>query len=383
MNRIAIKMLIGDRIKYLGMIVGVVIAAFLMNQQLSIFWGLMSRTYGFISDTSYPDIWVMDSKVQFVDDLKPMQDTAVYRVRGIEGVAWAVPMYKGLIKARLDDGTYQNCIVIGLDDSTLIGGPPAMIEGKLGDLRRADSVIVDDVGRRDKLVRHDSDGAHALLGPGDSIELNDNRAVVVGVCSVSRTFQSQPVIYTTYTRAMKFAPRERKLLSFVLVGARPGTDRQALCDQIRRETGLAAYTQPQFQDLTYMYFMKNTAIPINFAISTVLGFVVGTAIVALLFYMFTHDNLNQLGALKAMGCSNLTLMRMTLLQAIVIGLVGYGLGVGLACMVGILAKGSELSFRMDWWIPAGSAIAVVGICLLSAAVAMVQVFRLEPAVVFK
>ena len=105
MNLIALKMLVGDRIKYLGMIVGVVIAAFLMNQQLSIFWGLMSRTYGFI---------------------KPMQDTAIYRVRGIEGVGWAVPMYKGLIKARLDDGTFQNCIVIGLDDATLIGGPPAM-----------------------------------------------------------------------------------------------------------------------------------------------------------------------------------------------------------------------------------------------------------------
>lgn len=383
MNLIAIKMLVGDRIKYIGMIVGVVIAAFLMNQQLSIFWGLMSRTYGFISDTSYPDIWVMDDKVQFVDDLKPMQDTSIYRVRGIDGVAWAVPMYKGLIKARLDDGTFQNCIVIGLDDATLIGGPPTMLEGRIADLRRADGVIVDDVGRRDKLARHAADGTHTPLAVGDSIELNDNRAIVVGVCGVSRTFQSQPVIYTTYNRAMKFAPRERKLLSFVLVGAEKGVDKAQLCERIRKETGFAAYTQPEFQDLTYHYFMKNTGIPVNFAISVTLGFIVGTAIVALLFYMFTHDNLKQFGALKAMGCGNLILLRMTLLQAILIGCVGYGVGLGLACLMGLVTSSTELAFRMDWWIPTYSAVAVLVICLSSAAVAIIQVFRLEPAVVFK
>lgn len=383
MNLIAFKMLVGDRIKYLGMIVGVVIASFLMNQQLSIFWGLMSRTYGFITDTSYPDLWVMDSKVQFVDDAKPMQDTALYRVRGIEGVAWAVPMYKGMIRARLDDGTFQNCIVVGLDDASLIGGPPKMLEGVLADLRRADGVIVDNVGRQGKLAKQQPDGTKRPVGVGDALELNDHRAIVVGVCDVSRTFQSQPVIYTTYSRAMQFAPRERRLLSFVLVGVKPGVDRAAVAAKVQQVTGLAAYSQGQFRDLTYNYFMKETGIPINFAISTALGFIVGTAIVALLFYMFTHDNLKNLGALKAMGTSNMTLMRMTLLQAALVGVVGYGLGIGLAAQMGFATAGSELAFSMVWWIPAITSVAVMFICLGSAAAAIVQVFRLEPAVVFK
>ena len=383
MNLIALKMLVGDRIKYLGMIVGVVIASFLMNQQLAIFWGLMSRTYGFITDTSYPDLWVMDSKVQFVDDAKPMQDTALYRVRGIEGVAWAVPMYKGMIRARLDDGTFQNCIVIGLDDATLIGGPPAMLEGRLADLRRADGVIVDNNGRQGKLAKQRPDGTKRPVDIGDSIELNDHRAIVVGVCDVSRTFQSQPVVYTTYSRALSFAPRERKLLSFVLVGVKPGFDHAEVARRVNDATGLAAYSQQEFADLTYHYFMIETGIPINFAISTALGFIVGTAIVALLFYMFTHDNLKNLGALKAMGTSNLTLMRMTLLQAALVGVIGYGVGIGLAAYMGFATANSELAFSMAWWIPATTSVAVLLICLGSAAAAIVQVFRLEPAVVFK
>ena len=35
------------------------------------------------------------------------------------GVEWAVPLYKGLLKARLDNGTFQTCNVYGLDDTTL------------------------------------------------------------------------------------------------------------------------------------------------------------------------------------------------------------------------------------------------------------------------
>jgi hypothetical protein len=47
---------------------------------------------------------VMDPKVQFIDDIKPLQDTQLLRVRGVEGVDWAVPLYKGLLKARLSNG---------------------------------------------------------------------------------------------------------------------------------------------------------------------------------------------------------------------------------------------------------------------------------------
>src|SRR6185295_13818041 len=99
MNFVAIKMLVGDRAKYLGIIMGLTFASLLITQQSSIFVGLMTRTYGFVTDTGLPDVWVMDPKVMFIDDIKPLQDTQLLRVRGIEGVKWAEPLYKGLIKA--------------------------------------------------------------------------------------------------------------------------------------------------------------------------------------------------------------------------------------------------------------------------------------------
>ncbi|SPE52160.1 ABC transporter permease component (fragment) [Verrucomicrobia bacterium] len=170
MNFIALKMLVGDRAKYLGILMGLTFASLLLTQQSGIFVGLMSRTFGFLTDTSLPDIWVMDEKVQFVDDVKPLRDTDLDRLRSVEGVEWAVPLYKGLLRARLDNGNFQSCNVLGLDDATLIGGPPIMAKGTLADLRRSDGVIVDEVGAADNLAKVLPGGRRVPLQVGDTLE---------------------------------------------------------------------------------------------------------------------------------------------------------------------------------------------------------------------
>lgn len=383
MNHIALKMLMGDKGKYLGIVMGLTFASLIMTQQPAIFMGILARTYSFISDTGLPDIWVMDEKVQFVDDIKPLQDTELYRVRGISGVEWAMPMYKGLLKARLADGTFQTCIVVGLDDTTLIGGPPIMLQGSISDLRRSDGVIIDIDGLNEKLSKLSADGKKIPLKIGDSLELNDHRAIIVGIAKVTRTFQSQPVIYTTYSRAKSYAPKERKLLSFVLVKANQGQDLGELTRRIREKTGLAAYTQQQFMDITYHYFIKNTGIPINFGISVLLGFIVGAAIAGQTFYSFTLENIRQFGVLKAMGTSNWTLLRMILLQAVLVGSIGYGMGVGLTALFGYAMRHTILAFKFPWQLLVFSGAGVSIICMLAAFISILKVMRLEPAIVFK
>jgi putative ABC transport system permease protein len=390
MNFIAIKMLVGDRAKYIGILIGLTFASLLITQQTAIFCGLMTRTFGAITDLGQPDIWVMDKKVQFIDDIKPMQDTELYRVRGVSGVQWAVPLYKGLIRARLDNGNFQTCNVIGLDDATLIGGPPKMVAdstgaiGRLEDLRRSEAVIVDEFGADDKLAKIPTgDGKPIPLKIGDTLELNDHRAVVVGLCQVSRTFQSQPVVYTTYSRATTFAPQERKLLSFVLVKAADGVNQSELCRRITQVTGLGAFTRLEFVWMTVNYFMKYTGIPINFGISVALGFFVGTIIAGQTFYNFTLDNLKYFGTLKAMGADGRMLLRMILVQAVLVGTIGYGLGVGLASIFGMVTAKTELAFWMPWQLLAISAFAVMLICVISAFISIYKVMRLEPAIVFK
>ena len=371
---IAIKMLIGDRMKYIGLVVALSFASFIISQQGAIFLGIMKRTYSFISDTAQPNIWVMDKTVQFVDDIKGMKETALYRVRSIDGVDWAVPMYKGLIPARLKTGIFQTCILIGIDDATLIGGPPRLLEGKMDDLRFPDAVFVNRVGADTKL---------APLKLGDVMEINDRRAYVAGICETSRTFQSQPVVYTTYNKATTYAPLVRDVLSFVLVKSKPGVDPEKLCEKIRGITGYAAYTTWGFQKLTMLYYAKYTGIVVNFSVAIVMGFIIGVAIAGQTFFNFTLDNLAYFGTFKAMGADNRLLVKMVIIQALMVSAIGWGIGIGGAALFAWVFRGTELSFSMPWWMYFFSAASLLSICLIAALFSVIKVVRIDPAIVFK
>ena len=205
--------------------------------------GILSSTTSFVDGIGGVDLWVVDPRVQNVDDIKSLTDTQVNRVNSVPGVARAVPLYKGSIKARLPDGTSQNSQLIGLDDATLIGGPASMLSGRLADLRNADAVLIDEDAARGKLAQPGPDGRQHPAGLGTTFELNDHRATVVGVYRGQRNFQSQPMVYTTYNRAKTMLPNERKLLSYILVRLQPGADVRAVQALVRQSTGLRAYNR--------------------------------------------------------------------------------------------------------------------------------------------
>ncbi|BBL75792.1 ABC transporter permease [Methylomagnum ishizawai] len=383
MNKLALKMLLGDRGKYLGIVSGIALASLIMIQQPGIMLSILSRTYSFITDIPLPDLWVMDPKVQFIDDMKPMLDTELYRVRGVPGVEWAVPLYKGSQRVRLANGETVNSNLIGFDDATLIGAPGELLAGSLADLTRPDAVIVDEAGAKGRLAGPGG-GASLPLTVGTVIEINEHRAEVVGIARAAPTFQSMPILYTTYSRAKAYSLNERKLLSFVLAKAKPGEDPQAVARRITEDTGLAAYTADDFKRKSLDYFLKNTGILMNFGFMVIVGFVVGTAVTGQIFYNFTLDNLRHFGVFKAMGATDRVLLRMILLQALLVGFVGFGLGAGLSALFAVASSGGGgPGLQLSWQLLLGSGSAVLLICLMAAFFSLRKVFRLEPATVFK
>jgi putative ABC transport system permease protein len=377
MSWVALKMLMGDRGKYLGIIFGVAFAALLMGQQLSMFVGIMRRTTSQIRDVREADLWVMDPRVQHVDEVRPLPEPDLQRVRGVPGVAWAVRFSKGLVQARIEGGDYRQVILLGLDDATLVGGP-RMVVGSLADLRKPDAVVVDVAG-------------YHLLWPGEPIELgktlemNDRRAVLVGVCEASAPFMTSPVLYTRYSQAVDYTPPQRNQLSFVLAGAEPGRDPRAVAREVHAQTGLQALTSEDFAAKTIDYYLRSTGIPANFGITVGLGFLVGIAIAGQTFYLFTVENLKQFGALKAMGLGNGRLVGMILLQALVVGVLGYAAGMGLTAL-SLEAAGYVEHLRglfVPWQVLVGTGAAVLLIVVLASLLSIRRVLVLEPAVVFR
>lgn len=378
MNWVAWQMLTGDRAKYWGTIFGIAFGTLLISQQTSLFIGLMRRTANQIADVREATIWVMDPRVQNSDEIRPLSETDVFRVRGVAGVSWAVRYYKGLARARVADGRFRQVMLMGLDESTLVGAPAKMILGSLADLSRPDGIIVDRSG-----FEYLWPGVEPHLGA--VLEMNDRRAIVVGVCDAGAPFQTFPLVYTRYTRALEFAPPERNRMSFVLARPEPGSNAEEVCRDVSRQTGLLALTRDQFFWRTIGYYLRSTGIPVNFGITIGLGFIVGTAIAGQTFYLFTLENLRQFGALKAMGLSNGRLILMILLQAAIVGSVGFGLGMGVTAAFFEATKNIThlAGFFLPWQVAAGTAVAVCFIVILASLVSIRRVLVLEPAIVFR
>src|SRR5262249_44704416 len=137
-----------------------------------------------------------------------------------------------------------------------------------------------------------------------------------------------PIMYTRYNEAAAFSPPGRHQMTFMLAKPEPGVPAREVCQRINRQTGLLALTAEDFGWRTIRYYLTSSGIPVNFGVTVALGFFVGVAIAGQTFYLFTLENLKQFGALKAMGASDRGLVGMILLQALVVGAIGYGLGMG-------------------------------------------------------
>jgi putative ABC transport system permease protein len=378
MHLIALKMLTGDRAKYLGLIFAIAFCTFLLENQTSIFAGILRRTGSQILDVTEADIWVMDPKTEYFDQTKALKDTDVNRVRGVEGVQWAVRLFKGNAVARTMDGKFAASLCFGLDDATLTGVPRKMLVGSWERLREPDAIVVDKAG-------------YLLLFPDEplqvdrTLELNDHKAVIVGISDASAPFLSVPIIHTRYSQAINFVGRERTQLSFVLAKSAPGVNLDEVTHRIQAQTGLLARTTDKFRWDCIWYYLKNTGIPVNFGITITIALIVGTVVAGQTFYLFTLENLKQFGALKAIGVTNWRLTRMVLLQAITAGAIGFSLGTGMAALF------FELTLRkiatrglVLWWqsvvLTAGCILLVI---IIASLLSIRRVVVLEPAEVFR
>jgi putative ABC transport system permease protein len=377
-------MLLGDRAKYLALVIGLSFAVLLIAQQGSIFLGLLLRSTGPLQNVSQPDLWITDPYVKFISETRYLSEVDLQRVRSVPGVAWAEPFFSARGIVELPGGGFKSVNVVGIDRTTMIGRPPEVLVGNLEDLRIPDAVFVEEGSIR-RLGYTGPDGQMLFPKVGDVLKLNDRRAVIVGVVRAKAGFDSPAVMYTSYDNAISYVPLGRNRISFILVGVKPEVGRAEVQASINRLPELAAFTRLEMQLRSIDFILKETGIGINFGITVTLGVIIGLAISAAIFYQFTLENLRNFAVLKAMGARWHQLVGMIFLQAIWVGLIGFGIGVGVAGAFSLLGRrpAAELSVFFPWQLLVGALGAMILCVLVASFVSLQRVLRLEPAVVFK
>jgi len=392
---IALKMLMGDRAKYGGLLLGIAFTAFLVTFAASYFAGFMTRGFALITEDAGADVWVMDPAVRSVEQTVNMPDAALARVRSVSGVDYATPLALGTAVARLPNGRFQPFQVIGVDDATLIGAPRLRKGGLPTVLHAPDAVIVDAGGTSGKLgtpVRQTdqwpAQGPHlaAPLRPlraGDEFLVNNHRVRVVGRSATVPRFPPRPLIYTSYSNAMRILPRELQRLTFVLVHARRGVSARDLARRIERRTGLRARASADFKADTVRWYLVNSEDVGDMGAMLALAMTVGFGVTGVMLYMFTYENLGQYAVLKAMGATPGKVLSMVVFQSSLCALIGTGIGLGACALVGdAVSQVLGYPFRMMWFTPLVGALGVLIVSLTSAAISARPVLKQDPAVVF-
>lgn len=325
--KLAYKLLVNDRAKFTALLLGITFAVFLIMFITSMFVGVLNHASATVINIG-ATIWVMDPAVETVSNSVGMPDYVLDAVRSMQGVKYAVPLYSGGALVKLADGTYQSVTVIGLDDTSLLGRP-ALLEGKIQDIYAQSGFIVVRDAEFSKL-----ENPHI----GSEFELNDNRAVIVGIAQVATSgLYGIPTLYTTYQRAAEYIPNPRFTISYVLVEPKSANAIPQIKAQVER-LGYRARTKEEFMQNTADFFIYKTGGGTNILIMTAISLIVGLSISGQTFYTFILENLERFGALKAIGIKSRDLVGMILFQATFTAMTGYGLGVGLCVSLIWLAK---------------------------------------------
>jgi putative ABC transport system permease protein len=395
MLRVAIKMLLGDRAKYIGLLFGITFTSFLVTFAGSYFCGFMTRGFALIAENPTADVWVMDPAVESTEMTINLPDSALARVLSVDGVLSAVPLALATADARFPNGRFQPFQLVGVDDATLSGLPPLQDAVLPTVLHTPDGVAVDPGGTDGKLETPNLKADQWPYGQphlnvptrelavGDELLVNDHRVMVRGRSKALPRYPPRPLMYTTLSNAARILPSERHLLTFVLAKAAPGVSPRDLAARVQAQTGMKARSSDDFETDTVYWFLVNSEDVGDMASMISIAMFVGFGVTGVMLYMFTSDALKQYAVLKAMGANSRLLLSMIFAQAGLCAMLGTGLGLGLCAIVGQIAVLEfDYPFRMMWFTPVVGGLMVILVSLVAAAISARPVLKLEPGVVF-
>ena len=390
MFRVSIEMLLHDKTKYLGLLIGVSFTAFLVSFAMSYFAGFMTRGFALVSENPSAKIWVMDNAVSSDEATINLSNSSLSIVKGVQGVAYASPLYIGDMTARYANGHFQSFQAIGVDDAILSGAPkPAIL------LHIPDSVIIDSGGTEGKLqtpiYKKDMwsyNGYHLhektrKFHYGDEMLINSKRVVVAGISHTIPRFPPRPLLYTSISNFKRLIPGENRYITFIMVRPTKNITPEKLAKRISKKTGLKAITSNSFKKETVIWYLKNSEDVGDMVNMVVLAMIVGFGVTGVMLYMFTYENIKQYAVLKAMGASTKQITNMIYTQVFIMAVIGSGIGVGISALFGEVISSVSFPFRIMWFSPFIGFLGVFIVSLTAVFISLRPIKKMEPGIVFK
>lgn len=373
MWKIAVKAMLGDRSKLFTALLGVSFAIVLVNLQSGLYVGLI-RKASLLVDHGEADIWIGHRHMSNVDIGTYIPERWITRIRDLPGVERVDPYLVMFCPATMPDGRFEVVMVVGSEPASLLGGAWNIVAGSADGLRQPDAILVDvcDLARL----------GHPQIG--DVREINGRRCRIVGMTKNIVGFSANPYVFTTLERARQYLGVRPGYCSYFLVKAKPGADVQALKASLQeRLPDLDVCDRGEYSWKCMEFWLTRTGIGLSFGLATVLGLLVGLAVVAQTLYASVTERLKEFGTLKALGATNRSVALFILAQALGTAALGAVLGLAAAAVIGIALDSPRAPVVFTLQGACLSVVLVTGVCLLGTWAPYWRIRSLDPAGVLR
>jgi putative ABC transport system permease protein len=373
LGAIGIKMMFHDRLKLAGTLFGVVFAVVLGNFQVGTFLSLLNKNRMFVEAASDVDIWVTPPGTRQFQGGSPLTDSQLNRARATPGVAWAEPLVIQTAQLKLPNGGSEPVSLVGARAPAYHGGPWNLLKGSAQSLDQPDAVIFEDAERE----------KFGGLNLGSVRELAGHKVQAVGFTWGLLPF-APAYAFAEQTLAREILKTPADKHTFLLVGVEKGADPKVVSARLQEVLpDTRVMTRNEYLHEILVYILTATQIGFSFGTSTIMGLLVGLITVALSMFSSVVDNMRQFGTLKAIGTTNVGLGLLLFVQAVVYGLVGSVMGLGMVASMVQGMRNPQLTPILPMEAFGITVVLMVGVCIAASVLALLRLRKLEPAMVFR
>lgn len=362
-----------DRTRFLVTVLGIAAAVFLMIFQGSVLLGFLGAASKIIDSTD-SDLWISGRGVQCFEFPVSIERRIVEIAQGVAGVADASRICTRLVQFKKTDGNHQLVALVGAD-------PAAGSTFPVPRLADSPSAIAPEALLID---RSNSEQLGVAQPLPLEVEINAQRARVIGETAGFSSFLGSPYVFTSYADGARYINLRPDETMFVLVKVSNGVAIESVQQALKeRLPNVDVWTREQFARQARIYWITQTGAGGAILTAAVLGFFIGLAIVSQAIYATTMENIEEFATLKAIGASHGFIMRVIVAQAGMCGIVGYILGVLMTAPIVRAASSGIPWVYTPWWLPLGALAPALAMCILASIVSVRAALAVEPAKVFR
>lgn len=369
MGGIARKDLFTDKTRMLISVVGVALSVTLMMVLWSLYQGWNHEITAYVSSVD-ADLWVAPQGVGTLAAGVPvLPDALAAQIEGVPGVTSATPLLVRENLLGVGDGTKKAAaLIVGYPTGQSLDGPVEIVRG------------ASEPGRGEIIVDRGFARAHGV-SIGDAVYVNGVPFIVSGISSGGNIFAYQ-IVFLGLQDAQQ-ALQSGAQASFFTVKLTPGADVSSVTAAIQAVGNVSVISRDGFVHENRS-FMDEGFLPLV-SVLLFISFAVGVAVIGLTIYTSVIHHAREYGVLKAIGASNLQLYNMAFQQALISGVAGYVLALGLTYAARIAGAAAVSTFvtavsAVDYGFVLAAALVM---SLLASYIPVRQLVAIDPVEVFK